>query len=66
MIEPCTTEDPIAHDQVFDSMGGEFTSSFFVGDFHITTKDVGSCEGGETSFLSEPKEYYKSDLHVTS
>ena len=28
----------------------ECTPRFFVGDFHITTKDVGSCEGGETSF----------------
>ena len=41
----------------------ECTSSFFMGDFHITAKDVGSCEGGETSFGSDPKEEYISDLH---
>ena len=41
---------------------GECISSFFVGDFHITAKDVGSCEGGETYFGSDPKEQYKLDL----
>ena len=40
----------------------ECTSNFFVGDFHITAEDVSSCEGGETYFGSEPKEYYKSNL----
>ena len=40
----------------------ECTSSFFVGGFHITAKDVGSCEGGETYFRSKPKKYYKSYL----
>ena len=40
----------------------ECTSSFLVGDFQITAKDVGSCEGSETNFVSEPKEDYKSDL----
>ena len=33
----------------------ECTSSFFVGDLSITAKDVGSCEGGETYFVSDPK-----------
>ena len=33
----------------------ECTSIFFVGDFHITSKDVGSCEGGETYFGTYPK-----------
>ena len=33
----------------------ECTSFFFVGEFHITTKDVSSCEGGDTSFVLEPK-----------
>ena len=40
----------------------ECTSSFFVGDFQITAKDIGPCGGGETYFGSNPKEYYKSDL----
>ena len=40
----------------------ECTSRLFVGDLWITAKDVGSCEGGETSFGSDPKEDYKSDL----
>ena len=30
----------------------ECTSNLFVSDFHIIAKDVDSCEGGETSFLS--------------
>ena len=30
----------------------ECTSIFFMGDFHITAKDVGPCEGGETYFGS--------------
>ena len=33
-----------------------------MGDFYITAKDVGSCEGCDTSFGSKPKEDYKSDL----
>ena len=40
----------------------ECTSRLFVGDFQITTKDVGSCEDGETSFGLDPKEVYKLDL----
>ena len=28
----------------------ECISNFFVGDLHITAKDAGSCEGGETYF----------------
>ena len=40
----------------------ECTSNLFVGDFHITTKDVGSCEYGETYFRSYTKEVYKSYL----
>ena len=40
----------------------EHTSNFFVSDFHITAKDVGSCMGGETYFGSDPKEFYKSYL----
>ena len=37
----------------------EFTSKFFVVDFQITAKDVGSCEDGDTYFVSYPKQYYK-------
>ena len=33
----------------------EFTPNFFVGDLQITAKDVGSCKGGETYFVSDPK-----------
>ena len=33
----------------------ECTSNLFVGDFQITAKDVGSCEDGETNFVSYPK-----------
>ena len=40
----------------------ECTSSFFVSDLQVSAKDVGSCEGGETSFGSYPKEVYKLDL----
>ena len=40
----------------------ERTSIFSVGDFQITAKDDGSCEGGETYFGSDPKEGYKSEL----
>ena len=40
----------------------ECISKFFVSDFHITSKDIGSCDGGETYFGSYPKEYYKTDL----
>ena len=40
----------------------ECTSNFFVGDIWITAKNFGSCEDGETYFISYTKEYYKSDL----
>ena len=40
----------------------ECPSSFFVGDFYTTNKDVGSCECGERYFVLDPKEYYNSDL----
>ena len=40
----------------------ECASSFFFGDLQIIAKDVGSCEGGETYFVSERKEDYRSDL----
>ena len=35
------------------------TSSFLVGDLQITTQYVGSCMGGETYFVSDPKEVHK-------
>ena len=41
---------------------GECTSKVFRNDIKITNKDVGSCSVGETSFESDPKEYFKSDL----
>ena len=37
----------------------ECTPNFFVGDIHITSKDVGSCKGGETYFGSDTKEVHK-------
>ena len=40
----------------------ECTSSFFVDDIQITSQDAGSCMGGETYFVSDPKEAHKSDL----
>ena len=33
----------------------ECTPNFFVWNIHITTKDVGSCKGGETYFRSDTK-----------
>ena len=41
----------------------EGTSSFWVGDIHITAQGFGSCMGGETSFGSYTKEVYISYLH---
>ena len=38
--EPCATESLATHPQVVGSVGGEFTSSFFVGDFHIISKGI--------------------------
>ena len=40
----------------------ECTSIFLVGDFQITTKNDGSCKGGETYFVSYPKELHESYL----
>ena len=40
----------------------ECTSSFLVGDLHITAQDVGSCMDGETYFGSDQKYDYKSKL----
>ena len=33
-----------------------------MGDIHITDRYVGSCMGGETSFVSYPKQDYESEL----
>ena len=35
---------------------------FFVGEFQVTIKEIGSVYGGETYFGSDPKEEHKSDL----
>ena len=40
----------------------ECTSSFIVSDLQTTAKDVDSCKGAETYFLSYPKEVHKSYL----
>ena len=48
--------------QVVGSVENECTSNFFVGDLHITDRDVVSCMGGETPFGSYLKGSYKSYL----
>ena len=45
--EPCASEDLVAYDKFVDNMGGEFTSSFFVGDFQITVKGIDFAKGDE-------------------
>ena len=41
---------------------GKCTSKIFRVDMHIHDKDVGSCMGGETPFVSYPKGDFKSEL----
>ena len=53
-------EDPTVKNQVVGSVENECTSNFFVGDLHITDRDVVSCMGGETPFGSYLKGSYKS------
>ena len=53
-------EDTIVKNQVVGSVENECNSNFFVGDLHITDRDVVSCMGGETPFGSYPKVSYKS------
>ena len=40
----------------------EGTSSFWVGDLHITAQGFGSCMGGDIYFGSDPKVVQKADL----
>ena len=58
--KPCADEDPIIKILVVGSVENECTSNFFVGDLHIADKDIGSCVGGKTPFVSYKKGYYKS------
>ena len=47
---------------VIGSVENECTSNLFVGDIQITDRDVGSCMGGDTYFVSYPKGDFKSEL----
>ena len=52
---PCTTEDPTVQHLVVGNVGGKITSSFFVGDLKIITKEEDSFNGDKEYFGSDPK-----------
>ena len=45
-----------------EEVENECNSSFLLGDIRITAQGSSSCMGGETYFISYPKEVHKSDL----
>ena len=54
---PCADEDPIIKNLVVGSVENECTSDLFVGDLHITDRDVGSSMGGETPCIRSKRTF---------
>ena len=53
--DPCAAEDPTIQHLVVGSVGSKITSTFFVGDIKIITKEDDVFNGFKASFVSDTK-----------